>query len=47
MARHRNKFVLLGIILAIAAYAIYFRFFWEDPAVPNPTVERVTLPAGK
>jgi hypothetical protein len=47
MVRHRNKLILLGVLLAITAYAVYFRFFWEDPAVPNPTVERVTLPPGK
>jgi hypothetical protein len=39
--RRRKLFLLIG---AVAAYVVYFGFFWTDPTIPNPTMYSVTVP---
>jgi hypothetical protein len=40
--RWRKLILLIG---AVAAYVIYFGFFWTDPTIPNPTMHSFTVPA--
>jgi hypothetical protein len=40
--KRRRKLILL--IGAVAAYVMYFGFFWTDPTIPRPTMYSETVP---